>query len=163
MIAELQVDPSTPTLPSVILIGLTPGDVERLRSSGPISIRLRDLGLHAFQEDPSLTIAMGAEKEPRRLNVSDGMLRWMRETTPVSSTFGELGLPGVGRVVVFHGKTDEATASAVAAYRQRLARSTFVDDTVVTEYRLDRVKGRVSVERKAQRAGGLFSWLFGRS
>jgi hypothetical protein len=150
MLAELGVDLKSSGAPSYILIGLMDADVERLRAGDPLTVKLRELGLHLVPDEGlALTLVLGEAKpkEAGRLGISESMIRWMRDTTPVSSTFADVGLPGLGKIVTFHGMTDEETATAVRRFQQRLARTMIPDDSVVTAYRLDRASGRVTVER----------------
>ena len=158
MLIGLGVDLATGAGPT-LLVGLEDADVEDLRAGEQLSITLRDAGLHYADEQDGtreprvLVIALGSKDEPKqdgRFLLTESKIEWLRNTTPLSENLADLGFPE-GKLVVFHGKTDEETKAAVRRYKQMLARTLVPDTSVVTKYTLDKKRGGVTVERFERR------------
>jgi hypothetical protein len=138
-----------------LLVGLTPDDVERLRAGEELSFRPRDAGLvfREIEEGREIVIALGGEEQPKqgRLRVTESMITWMRDTTPLSNKLEDLGFPE-GKLILIHGKSDEDTALAVRRYQEMLARTLIPDTSVVATIALDKTSGRVSITRSERGA-----------
>jgi hypothetical protein len=153
MLVGLGVDLATGAGPT-LLVGLEDADVEDLRAGEQLSITLRDAGLiYADEQDGRqprvLVIALGSAGEPKqdgRFLLTESNIEWLRNTTPLSENLADLGFPE-GKLVVFHGKTDQETKAAVHRYKKALARTLIPDTSVVTKYTLDKERGGVTVER----------------
>jgi hypothetical protein len=139
---------------ATLLVGLSVEDVERLRAGEELSFRPRDAGLVFHDEVEGaaprmIVLALGDAGQPNpqgRLCLTESMIQWMRETTPISQKLAGLGMLE-GTLVLFHGKTDEDTSAAIRRHKGMLARTLVPDTSVQTTIALDRKSGRVSVSR----------------
>jgi hypothetical protein len=153
MLVALGIDLARGAEPT-LLVGLENADVDDLRAGEQLSITLRDAGLIYADEQEGreprvLVIALGKQDEPKqdgRFLLTESNIEWMRNTTALSENLANLGFPE-GKLVVFHGKTDEETNAAVRRYKKALARTLVPDTSVVTKYTLDKQTGGVTVER----------------
>lgn len=162
MIVELGMNLATGAqAEATLMVGLTLQDVERLRSGEHLRVVLREAGLLFFDgndgpEPRTLVFAFGSQAEPKRPGqfvLTESMITWIRDTIPISEKLANLGFPE-GKLIVFHGKTDEETAAAVRRHKEKLARTLIPDTSVVTTYTLDKRRGRVSVERFERKPRG---------